>query len=146
MRGWEERGVAYDVAVPLDCDEFVLAWTRTGLDCRRAAVDAEFERHRGEARALAIPNVLFNVPGRPGWFVLEDQPKCCLPAHAAGEIDGAWRFATSSRAEGSCGTHLATLHFRNKPLRELRARARRRFRRGGGCPGRRTDPARISHR
>ena len=134
MRGWEEAEAAYDFAVPLDCDEFLVTWTRTGLDCRTAAIEAELERRRGEARALAIPDALFNVPGRPGWFVVEDQRKCLLPAHTAGGIDGAWRFAISSRADGVCDTALATLHFRNKPLRELRARARRRFEGGGGVP------------
>lgn len=130
MRSWQEGGLDYDFAIPLDCDEFLVTWTRTGLASHGAAVMAELDRRRGEARALAIPDALFNVPGRPGWFVIEGQPKSFLPAHAAGEIDGAWRFATSSRAEGVGGTALATLHFRNKPLRELRARARWRFAEG----------------
>lgn len=133
MRGWQEAALDYDFAIPLDCDEFLVTWTRTGLDCRADAVAAELERRRGEARALAVPSALFNVPGRPGWFVVEDQRKCVLPAHAAGEIDAAWRVATSSRAAGVCDTALATLHFRNKKLRELRARARARF--GEGAAG-----------
>ncbi len=132
MRGWQEADAAYDFAIPLDCDEFLVTWTRTGLDCRAAGIAAELERRRGEQRALAIPTALFNVPGRPGWFAVEDQRKCFLPAHATGEIDAAWRFVTSSRAAGVCDTTFATLHFRNKPLRELRARARVRFE--GGVP------------
>ena len=134
MRGWQEARLPYDFALPLDCDEFLVRWTREGLDCRAAAVDAEMERIRGEERALAIRDVLFNVPGRPGWFALDEQPKCFLPAHAAGEVDGAWRHLTSSRAAGACGTALATLHFRNKPLRERRARARRRIGAGAEPP------------
>lgn len=134
MRGWQEADAAYDFAIPLDCDEFLVTWSRTGLDCRAAGIEAELERRRGETRALAIPDALFNVPGRPGWFVVESQPKCFLPAHAAGELEGAWPEARSVRQASVGNTALATLHFRNKPLRELRARVQRRVERGAGVP------------
>ena len=126
MRGWAEAGVDYDFVLPLDCDEFLAIWTRTGLDCRRATIEAALDDLRGEARPIAIHDVLFNVPGRPGWFVLADQPKSFAARDAVREIDGTFRFVTTAAGDRR-GTRLVTLHFRNKALRDMRARARHRF-------------------
>lgn len=131
VRFWQERGDSYDAVAFLACDELLVTWTRGGLACDRTAVHAEIERGLADAagRTLRIDNTLLNVHGRPGWFVLEDVEKHVLPAHLRQHpqptVGNDFRHAVSALAEGSVTTSLVTLHYRHKPFRIMRDRARR---------------------
>lgn len=123
--GWDESGIGYDFALPVDCDEFPVVFTPTGLDCRRATIHATFDSLLGETRAFGIGYGLFNLPGRPRTFVLESNPRSFLPAHAVADIDHGLHHCRSRRAEGRCETDFGLLHFRNRPWPEMKQRVDR---------------------
>ncbi len=118
----------YDFALPVDADEFLALFTPDGLTCRRDAIHAYLDGLRGTQQALSFELSLFNSPGKPGCFAVQDYRKTFLPARSVAEIDRGLHSARSRLADGRRHTDLTYLHFHNKPFETLLHQARQKLR------------------
>ena len=119
----------YDFALPVDADEFLALFTPDGLTCRREAIHAALDGLIGTRQALSFELSLFNAPGKPGCFAVQDYRKTFLPARSVAEIDRGLHSARSRLADGRRHTDFTYLHFHNKPFATLLHQARQKLRR-----------------
>jgi hypothetical protein len=114
IRGWDARG-EYDLALPVDCDEFLALFTAAGLTCARGAIHAYLDTLAGRPEVLAIQTSSYNVPGRPGWFWPAGASKRFFTAGTIGTLDQGFHVATSRKSDAVFLTRLTHLHLHHKP-------------------------------
>ncbi|WP_406586315.1 glycosyltransferase family 2 protein [Asaia lannensis] len=124
IRAWDREG-GYDFALPVDCDEFIAVVDDNGLSTSASRIMGEFDRLRGERRALRIGSSLFNLPSRPGWFAVDtDFIKGFLPARSIATMDNGHHNPTSSLASGFALSRFTYLHWHNRDFAQMQQRAR----------------------
>ena len=82
-RSWTADG--YDLAIGLECDEFVTVFTETGLSARRDAIEAEVGRLRAGPIEVGLALRAAGA-GTPGLYALETISRALMPSGAL--VDG----------------------------------------------------------
>ncbi|GAN52963.1 glycosyltransferase family 2 protein [Tanticharoenia sakaeratensis] len=131
IRSWDaDPGIAgtYDMALPVDCDEFIAAVDADRISTATEAVHDALAEVAHEKRALRLELSLFNVPDRPGWFAVDpDFCKGAIPAGGVDLIDNGQHMPNSALEPGFAATRLTYLHWHNRPFDEMRERARQKI-------------------
>ena len=123
---WDEAG-GYDIAIPLDCDEFLALFTETGITCERRQIHDYLDRFVGRPEVLSVGTNNFNVPGQPGWFWPTRTSKRFFAAGTIGTLDRGFHAGTSRKSDAVLSTHLTHLHFHHKPLQAVLSQAQRKL-------------------
>lgn len=124
IRHWD-NSADYDFVFPLDCDEFLGAFTPDGVTCARDTIHATLDGLTERRYAFDFDVGLFNVPDRPGWFWADLSPKRFLARGTVGEIDFGNHAITSIHGSRTTHTSLVYLHQHYRPHERARERARR---------------------
>ena len=115
----------YDVALPMDCDEFLVVKNDRGASVEHDCIHAQARRCVSAGGLLRIGTQFFNIINRPGFFCRSDYTKTAIV------LDGT--FVSSDHGHHSCTTSdgnlykpcdFAYVHYHYKPLEMLRQHAR----------------------
>lgn len=113
----------YDFYMPLDCDEFVGAFTEYGsLSCQREDIYKELANHIETKDALYIKQQAFNSPISGDHYWLRDDRKSFFRAKTIESLDIGFHHG-KSRYEGEHRTNILQFHLHNKPFDHLQAHA-----------------------
>ena len=64
--GWQPEN--FDLALALECDEYVTVFTERGLSCRRDDIETHLAGLRGSGRRYDVVWAMRAVPDRPGYY------------------------------------------------------------------------------
>jgi len=118
----------YDYALPVDCDELLSVFTRTGISTSANDIHEELERLNGTRCTLRIDMSLFNIPERTGWFApVRHFHKGFLPSNALEILDNGHHEPVSRLEPGYRSTRLTYLHHHNRPFDAWRAMIKRKL-------------------
>lgn len=117
----------YDFALPVDCDEFIVALTQDGMSCARQAIHASLDAMIGRQHAFSIELSFYNLPGRTGWFFPDGNRKGFLAAGTIAELDHGFHLPRSRIDDRSIETPFAYLHFHNRPFADMQRHAARKL-------------------
>lgn len=117
----------YDFALPVDCDEILCVFTKTGLSLDKRDILLEFERLRPFRCAFSLNLSLFNLPPNPdrleqhiGWYAPNRHfPKGFVPARCQARIDDGHHFPLSEEQPDQIPTCLTYLHHHHRPWQEM---------------------------
>lgn len=127
IKQWDRDG-GYDLAFPLDCDEFLVALTDV-LSCQRSAVHAALEPLVGAEATLINQRVLLNVPHRPGYFIPQVISRAIFSTGTAVSLCRGLHRPLSRYPNRWLQAPLACLHLHNRPRYEdIKAMAREKLR------------------
>ena len=119
---------AYDVFLPMDCDEFIVHFDDSGLTCDAGAIGAYLDRLKDEIRTLRIGTLLHNIPGHLNRFYAEDMDKVFFAAGGVRMLSHGFHEGRTTLSDASRRVNLSYLHFHNKPFGELLRSARDKLR------------------
>jgi hypothetical protein len=105
----------YDVALPLDCDEFVAIEAPGGYSCSRNAVQAELDRVDWHNLICQTGHGLYSLPGRFEEFQRVGHDKCFAAVRAFDGIDHGFHKAKLPEGAHYAPTSLVYLHFHYRP-------------------------------
>lgn len=126
VKSWDNT-FDYDFALPLDCDEILAAVTDNGLSTDKADIHRTLNQLKGLSQSCRMDMLMFNVPGRPGWFAPDRAfHKGFLPARTMEIIDNG-QHDPQSKTPGYVSVPLTYLHWHNASFEETQQRARRKM-------------------
>ncbi|GAN53983.1 glycosyltransferase family 2 protein [Tanticharoenia sakaeratensis] len=126
IRGWD-RDADYDLAIPLDCDEFVGVLTdRLALD--RESILAACAAVCREQGTFLTNRVLLNIPLRPGYFLPQSIQRGLFRAGTIVTLDHGFHAPVSTMPERWVQTPFVYFHMHNRPdFEAIRAFARQKL-------------------
>lgn len=124
IKSWDAE-YEYDFALPVDCDEIIVAFSDSGLSLEPQDIHSVLDRLKGERRALRLDMSLFNIPGSPGWFTpVRHFHKGFVAAKSLEGIDNGQHAPWTKYTQEYIDTRLSYLHYHNRPYNELIARTK----------------------
>jgi len=114
----------YDIAIPLDCDEFVALAGDCGPSVSRTEIIAEFQRIHEAGAVCQTAKCFYNVPGYLDQFWLSKHEKCIVPVPAFATLDHGFHLANFHFESYVAGiaygaTRICYIHLHHKPFEHL---------------------------
>ncbi len=109
----------YDIIIPLDCDEFVVKKTVSGVTCSKSAIVDYLGELAGETKVLRVPYQLANHPLVPDFYSYFGFHKIFFSAARYQETDHGFHHIRAREGVQYLDTRIIHLHFHNKPFPEL---------------------------
>ena len=113
----------YDLAFPLDCDEFVCAMIGSGLTVERDKIHAYLDSISHYRVAHLVTNGLQNVPNKPGWFKAGNIPKGFFSSGTINTLDNGFHDPRTHTDGKRHNSSIAYLHLHNRSLAKVRHHA-----------------------
>jgi hypothetical protein len=110
---------SYDMALALDCDEFVALAGAAGPCISRTEILAEIERIHAAGAICQTARCFYNVPGYLDQFWLARHWKCIVPVQTFRGIDHGFHRAVIAKGEDYGATWLTHFHLHHKPFDHL---------------------------
>jgi hypothetical protein len=120
-----ERRYAYDLFLPLDCDEFVGVMEPDGrVSCQADEVRDYLQTCIGEPRVMFIQGSYFNVVGSPGLYTFRRERKCFFAFDTVKSLSMGFHHGSSRRSEEELTTRLIHFHYRYRPYEQYLSSAK----------------------
>lgn len=123
---WDDT-TDYDLALPLDCDEFLAYYDNGQIRCDRQGQHTYLDRFIAAKDAISINKFLFNAPDQPGWFHLRSIPKGFFSRGTIVELDHGFHFPRTATGR-AIDTDLMHIHLHNRPFDRMKHYARQKLR------------------
>jgi hypothetical protein len=114
-----KKAGSYDIALALDCDEFVAVAGAAGPSISRTEILAEIERIHTAGAICQTARCFFNVPGYLDRFWLARHWKSIVPVQLFRGIDHGFHDAILAEGDRYGATTLAYIHLHHKPFDHL---------------------------
>ena len=118
IEGWDRR-LDYDLALPIDCDEFLVYFKDNEFRCDREGLHRYLDSLVHIRGPGVINQSLMNVPGEPGWFYIYGVPKTLLSAGTVEHLDNGFHYPRVKSGAAPVGTDLMYVHLHNRPFEKL---------------------------
>ena len=123
---WDSR-LDYDLALPIDCDEFLVYFKDNEIRCDREGLHAYLNTLVHIRSPGLIQNSLMNVPGKPAWFYMYGVPKGLLAAGTVDYLDNGFHHPRVKSGAAPLTTDLKYIHLHNRPFNKLLEFSRRKL-------------------
>ncbi len=123
---WDSR-FDYDLALPVDCDEFLVYFKDNEIRCDRDGLHASLDTLVRTRSSGLIQNSLMNVPDKSGWFYMYGVPKALLAAGTVDYLDNGFHYPRVKSGSALLPTNLMYVHLHNRSFEKLLEFSRRKL-------------------
>lgn len=109
----------YDIFIPMDCDEFLVQISDTGLSCSRNGILELLSEQKHEKSILRSPVLLYNTPGAKNYYYMMNQLKVFFASTKVYILEHGNHGASLGWDAPVKDLSLTYLHFHNRQFRSI---------------------------